>query len=223
MAAMVLGLMLEKLTIQVEDGKEIEVLFNPSQISITKNSSWRSAAVVQRDVPRSQFLYSEPSTLSMELFFDTYEDRSDVRAHTKDIFHLTTVEEHGDLHRPPLCKLHWGYFDLREVWILQNLVQRFTLFLEDGTPARATLSCTFRQWRSDDTEARLLNRQSPDVAKTRIVRRGDTLSGIAGEAYKNPSLWRPIAEANGIDDPRDLAPGTVLSIPRLQSSGPKRK
>jgi nucleoid-associated protein YgaU len=29
-------------------------------------------------------------------------------------------------------------------------------------------------------------------------------------------LWRPIAKANAIVNPRDLRPGTVLTIPKLR-------
>ena len=207
---------LAKLTIAVEGGERIKVLFNPNQIRINKSSKWRLAASVQRDVPASQFTYGEPATLTMELFFDTDEDRKDVRAHTKKIFHLTTVEEHGELHRPPLCKLEWGQQNFDDFdWVLQTLNQSFTLFMDDGTPVRATLGCTFRQWRSDELEARLLNTQSVNVAKTRIVRRGDTLSSIASVEYNDSTLWRPIAEANRIDNPRVLTPGQRLDIPAL--------
>jgi len=207
---------LEKMIIAVEGGERIKVLFNPNQIRIQKNSKWRLAASVQRDVPASQFTYGEPATLTMDLFFDTYEDRKDVREHTRKIFHLTTVEEHGDLHRPPLCKLEWGQQNFDDFdWVLQSLNQSFVLFLDDGTPVRATLGCTFRQWRSDDLEKRLLDPQSVNVAKTRIVRRGDTLSSIAGEEYNDTNLWRPIAEVNRIDNPRVLTPGQRLDIPAL--------
>lgn len=152
----------------------------------------------------------------MELLFDSYEAKTDIRDHTGRVYHLTTVEQHGDLHRPPLIKLQWGSFDFDGfTWVLQSLNQRFTLFLSDGTPVRATLSCTFRQWRSDDTEARLLNRQSVDVAKTVMVKRGDTLSHIAFREYKDSTLWRPIANANDIDDPRQLTIGQTLVIPAL--------
>ncbi len=207
---------LEKLIIEVEGGERIKVLFNPNQIRIQKNSKWRLAASVQRDVPASQFTYGEPASLTMDLFFDTYEEKKDVREHTRKIFHLTTVEEHGDLHRPPLCKLEWGRQNFDDFdWVLQSLNQSFTLFLDDGTPVRATLGCTFRQWRSDELEARLLNRQSVNVAKTRVVKRGDTLAGIAYEEYNSAALWRPIAEANRIDNPRALIPGQRLDIPAL--------
>jgi nucleoid-associated protein YgaU len=54
------------------------------------------------------------------------------------------------------------------------------------------------------------------VAKTRQVRHNDTLHSIAAEEYRDPALWRHIARANGIVNPRDLKPGTVLTIPRLR-------
>lgn len=220
---------LAKLKILVETGQdefkeEIEVLFNPNQITIQKASQWRLVPAAERDTPASQFTHGEPATLNLDLMFDTYEARTDVRVHTNKIYHLTTVEQHGDLHRPPLCRLSWGNFNFNDFqWVLQNLNQRFNLFLDDGTPVRATLSCTFKQWRSDEMEARLLNRQSVDVAKKRTVRRGDTLHSIASEEYKNPTLWRPIAEANNIDNPRLLKPGQTLTIPALRSERTLRK
>ena len=58
------------------------------------------------------------------------------------------------------------------------------------------------------------------MAKTHTVRRGDTLSGIATEAYHDPSLWCPIADANKMDNPRVLTPGQVLIIPTLGMSKP---
>jgi nucleoid-associated protein YgaU len=213
---------LEKLKFLVETRAgeftdEIEVRFNPNQLTIQKSSNWRLVPTAERDSPTSQFTYGEPATLSMELFFDTYEAGTDVQRHTRKIFHLTTVEQHGELHRPPLCRLKWGTYTFNDFdWVLQSLSQRFTLFLEDGTAVRAILSCTFRQWRSDETEAKLLNKQSADVVKSRTVKRGDTLSSIAGEEYRDPADWRPIAKANGIDNPRTLEPGRVLVIPALR-------
>ncbi len=48
------------------------------------------------------------------------------------------------------------------------------------------------------------------------VRPGDTLHSIAQEAYRDSSKWRPIAEANSIEDPLDLMPGAVLRVPRIR-------
>ena len=58
--------------------------------------------------------------------------------------------------------------------------------------------------------------QSADISKHHVVQRGDTLSGIAGEKYDDPAMWRVIAEENDIDNPLDLEPGTVLVIPAVE-------
>jgi nucleoid-associated protein YgaU len=47
------------------------------------------------------------------------------------------------------------------------------------------------------------------------VKRGDTLSAISAKLYRDPTLWRTIALANDIDDPRGLNPGVRLAIPAL--------
>jgi nucleoid-associated protein YgaU len=205
----------------------IPALFNPQTLTITKATMWRRTPKPESDTSTVQFLYGQPAMLTVELFFDTYELRQRVTEHTQAVFALTTIQEHGDLHRPPLCKLEWGNFNISDIyhceWVLQNLTQQFSLFLADGTPVRATLGCTFRQWRSDAVEARLLDKKSADVAKTRTVRRGETLSSIAAEEFQDPTRWRPIAEANGLNDPRQLQPGQVLVIPALRPPGTVRR
>jgi nucleoid-associated protein YgaU len=88
------------------------------------------------------------------------------------------------------------------------------MFLADGIPVRATLSCGFVETVTEaDVLARELN--SADVVKTRVVRRNDTLHSLAAAEYRDPRMWRHIATANGIVNPRDLKPGTVLTIPKL--------
>jgi len=220
--------MVEKLKILVETGpdtfgQEITALFNPNQITIQKTLNWREVPTAERDVPASQFTHGNPATLSMDLFFDTYEAGADVREHTQQIVFLTTVEQHGNIHRPPICQLLWGQSSVFFQGVLEGLTQRFTLFLADGTPVRATLGCTFKEWRSDEEEAHRQARESVDVAKARTVRRGDTLSGIAAETYNDSTLWRPIAQANGIDNPRVLTTGQALSIPTLRTRSGVRK
>ena len=212
---------LEKLKIQVETAprqfqQEIAALFNPNQLTIQKTANWRDAPAAQRDVPASQHTYADPARLTMDLFFDTYEAGTDVREHTAQIHHLMTVERHGNMHRPPVCRLLWGRAGVFFQGVLEHLVQRFSLFLEDGWPVRATLGCTFKEWRDDEEEARRQDRQSVDVVKTHLLRRGDTLSSIAMKEYEDPGLWRPIADANGIINPLDLPYGRLLVIPTLR-------
>ncbi len=42
---------------------------------------------------------------------------------------------------------------------------------------------------------------------------GDSLPSLAWREYGNATQWRAIAEANGIDDPMRLRPGTELLLP----------
>lgn len=210
---------LAKLTITPESGDKVEALFNPKEISLDKSVTWQTQEAAERDVPELQFKNGQPRALNLDLFFDTYDTpdpaKQDVRDYTEPLFNLALVVD--SLHRPPVCKLSWGRMKTFFQGVLERLSQRFTLFAEDGTPVRATLRCTFKEWRSNPDDQRQQGKQSSDVAKQRILRRGDTLSIIAAKEYRDPTLWRPIAEENGIDDPRSLEPGTVLLIPSLTS------
>jgi nucleoid-associated protein YgaU len=211
---------LEKLKIQAETAPgefddRMTALFNPSAVTIEKRVQWSDGAVAQRDVPAVQHTHGHAAVLTIDLFFDTYEEAGDVRQHTDRIVRLTTVEGHGNMHRPPVCRLLWGRSGVFFQGVLVGLTQRFTMFLEDGAPVRATLGCVFKEWRDAQDEARRQNKQSVDVAKTWTVRRGDSLATIATREYHDPARWRVIAEANAIVDPLDLAPGRVLLLPTL--------
>lgn len=233
------GGVLQRLTIERERGKPIEALFNPSEISISGSASWEQEQPASYGAATTagvdlEFRSIEARTLSVELFFDTYESRkemgfkdalvsllptvlgegeaTDVRRYTQKVADLAEVVE--GLHRPPVCRLSWGAFDIF-TGVLTSLDQRFTLFMEDGTPVRATLTCSFLGI-ALEYQRKAKELQSSDVAKTRQVRRNDTLHGIAAEEYRDAALWRHIARANGIVNPRDLRPGTVLTIPRLR-------
>jgi nucleoid-associated protein YgaU len=213
---------LSKLTILAETqtpgtfDEQIEAMFNPAEISISQSVNWTESPTSQRDVVNSQHTNADPATLTLELFFDTYAKGTKVTEHTEKVASLARIEKHGNIHRPPVCKLVWGQASVFFQGTLQNLTQKFTMFLADGTPVRASLQCTFKQWRSDKEDVAKTDTKSADVEKRYTVRWGDTLSSIAAREYHDPREWRPIAEANEIENPLALAPGTVLRIPKLR-------
>jgi nucleoid-associated protein YgaU len=45
---------------------------------------------------------------------------------------------------------------------------------------------------------------------------GETLTRVAAQELGDPAQWRRIADANGIDDPLAVAPGTVLEVPPIR-------
>ena len=163
----------------------------------------------------------------MELFFDTTidplekeirkgESVRDVTDYTKQIYQLVKIQP--ETHAPPRVTFVWGE-KLKFKAIVASVQQRFSLFSSKGVPLRATVSVTFREYKTLEEQLKELNLQSPDHSKRRVVQQGDTLSGIAAAEYDDPSLWRAIAEKNRIFNPRKLVPGTMLIIPPLDTFG----
>jgi nucleoid-associated protein YgaU len=99
--------------------------------------------------------------------------------------------------------------------VLESVKQKFTLFSTEGVPLRATLTVTFREYKTLDQQLAELNLNSPDRTQIHVVLSGQTLSAIAGEHYQQPDQWRSIATTNGIEDPRRLTPGVFLQVPPI--------
>jgi Contractile injection system tube protein/LysM domain len=207
-------------------GADIPVLYNPNQYSFEKGIQLAEMGVPGLGAPIIQYVRGNARTLSMELFFDTYELGEDVRTYTNELYALMNVE--SETHVPAICRFTWGpgKWGKRDEasfrCVIERVSGRFTLFLADGTPVRATLTVTFREFVDVEMLVRSQPTQSADHTKTRLVSRGDTLSSIAGEEYGDPGLWRPIAAANLIDNPRVLEPGRALVIPALDERGELR-
>jgi hypothetical protein len=163
--------------------------------------------------PLLQFVNGNLRTLSMELFFDTTDDRRDVREETGRVVGLLDIR--SDLHAPPVIRVSWASLQFR--CVLARASQRFTRFLEDGRPTRARVTVTFNEFIDEEREAKEVNRQTADFSKAHVVQQGETISDIAFTHYRDPQLWRPIADANALDDPRRLTVGSSLRIPSLTS------
>ena len=201
----------QKATIQPEGQGVIQALFNPNAYTVEKSNQIAEAAVPGLQAPILQYVHGNTRTLTMQLFFDTYEEQTDVRQYTDKIYGLLEIDP--GTHVPPICQISWGGFSFRGV--LDHASGQFSLFLPDGTPVRADLSVTFKEFIEVEVLVRESPTQSADHRKTRVVRGGDRLPAIAFEEYGDAAKWRPIAEANGIDDPRTLEPGARLVIPAL--------
>ncbi len=189
----------------------VDVLFNPSEYALDSSNQYSWQTIPGLSQPIAQFVSGEATTLTMDLFFDTYEQMMDVRKHTGKIVNMLDVDK--DLHAPPLCKFVWGSLQFKG--IVEKVSQKYTMFLDSGIPVRATLNVTFRAIQSIKEQFKHIPRQSADRTKQRTVKQGDQLWQIAAEEYEDPGLWREIARANGIANPKRLEPGSVIKIPRL--------
>jgi hypothetical protein len=211
---------LERLRIKnLDTAEQFTVLFNPTEYTFEDASHWADQDKMGQK-PELHYTGGDRKKVTMELFFDTYESRSDVRQHTAKISGLLVFNK--EKHRPPKVELSWGpaapggaHSEFPFVGVLETLKQQFVLFLGDGTPVRAKLSVTFIEFTLPEEELQKNEPHSPDLTKLYIVKVRDTLSAIASVFYEDPAKWREIAIANDIAKPRRLEPGQVLRIPQI--------
>ncbi len=199
---------LEKATIlNTGTGAQIAVMFNPEEYSLDLGNSFAEIGIPGLEKSPIQYVRGNARTLQMELFFDTYEQKRDVRREVQRITAL--LEKETVTQAPPILLFSWG--SLQFQCVLESVSQRFIMFLQDGTPVRARLNVTFREYERISVEIqRGLFVGPPSV---RNIVEGETLSQLAYEYLGDPGAWREIAELNNIDDPFALVPGTSLVIP----------
>jgi hypothetical protein len=204
-----------------------EVLFNPAEYSIEKGNTFQSTSLPGLAAPVTQFVTGNADTLSMELYFDTYSKSSrhsnvvlkeDVRHYTRKIANLMEIDP--ILHAPPICEFTWGPplgtpEGIQFQGIIEKVSQKFTYFLDDGTPVRATLSVTFKEYKTVEQQLAEMKRQSADKTKLREFKDGDAVWLFAANEYGDPEKWRVIADHNQLENPRIVAPGTQLELPPL--------
>jgi nucleoid-associated protein YgaU len=119
------------------------------------------------------------------------------------------------LHAPPPVRFNWGPLEFSAV--IEKLGRKVTVFHPDGTPARATLSVTFKEYRTLQQQIQTPRRESADKTKRRVVVGRDALWMIAAREYLDPSEWVRIARKNDLDDPRDIQPGDWLVVPPIEN------
>jgi nucleoid-associated protein YgaU len=215
----------------------INVLFNPTQLAYSRSVTWSPLYTVGRSKSSPgfglQYQSSAPETLTLELFFDTYATSSVTESGTlgllpsarpaiqsvlpdiKAVASLASIDP--KLHRPPVCRLGWGEVTLFQ-GVLQQATRTLLLFLEDGTPVRATMNCTFMEY--PGIPGATSEGSSAAVTGQYVVQAGDTLMSIAITRYGDASLWRKIADANHITNPRLLQVGQTLTLPPPSSITP---
>jgi nucleoid-associated protein YgaU len=220
---------LKKATVTVLDGadkgKVIAVLFNPTEYSFERSNSYKATPVPGLGSPLLQFVNGECDQLSMELFLDDYTDPTGPTSQRQrepepvarrliDLSKLLLIDR--DLHAPPPVRFNWGPMEFFAV--IEKLGRKVTMFHPDGTPARATLSVAFKEYRTLRQQLEDPRRESADRTKRRVVVARDALWRMAAREYDDPREWVRIAEANDLDDPRDISPGDWLVLPPIEAT-----
>jgi Contractile injection system tube protein/LysM domain len=214
--------------------ENIPVQFNPTEFSFDKSAQLAEIAIPGLDAPLLQFVRGQTEKLTMDLFFDTTEQgmgpgATSVTTLTDLVYGLVKIEPDG--HAPPICSFQWNNRfpgcnlspslgnQRRTAFqcVVESVKQKFTLFSPEGVPLRATLSVSFREYKTLDDQLSQLNLNSPDRTQGHVLQSGETLASVSAQCYRTPSEWRRVADQNGINDPRRLTPGTILQVPPILS------
>ncbi|MDM0116700.1 LysM peptidoglycan-binding domain-containing protein [Variovorax sp. J22R133] len=219
---------LKKATITVLDGERknqvITVLFNPTEYTFDRTNSYKPTPIPGLGAPLLQFVNGEADQLSMDLFLEDYTDpRGPTSLQQKEndplgkrLFDLTKLLEiDRTIHAPPPVRFDWGTMGFNAV--IEKIGRKVTMFHPDGKPARVTLSITFKEYRTLRQLVEDPRRESADKTKRRVVIGPESLWLIAAREYNDANEWVRIAEANDLDDPRQIAAGDWLELPPMEN------
>jgi nucleoid-associated protein YgaU len=223
------GASLTKATLEVHENKPagggsepgdlvdtIQFQFNPKELSIQKTAKWeRQTARGAKTAGPPEFKGADPCKMTLEIFFDAT-DKMDgsVVTRVEQLFRCCVPTDKTFQKKkasPPLVVLKWGTVEGFPAFVT-SVQAKYTLFTPGGTPVRATCSVSLEEMPGDP------NKQNPTsgalaTSSVHTVIAGDSLASIAYREYGDPTLWRPLAAFNGVDDPLRLRPGSALRVP----------
>ncbi|MFE2865906.1 LysM peptidoglycan-binding domain-containing protein [Embleya sp. NPDC059259] len=196
--------------------------FNPDRITLARGALWdRTRFPSGADVPRPQFIAGDPRVMTLEVFVDSGDGRSDVQDAVDLLLSCCSPTPQSAANLPasaPWIRLEWGRSRTAAfLAYLRQVEAAYTRFAADGTPLRARCSLTLEEIGGATA------RQNPTSGAdgptgTHTLAPGDTLQHVAWNVYGDPTRWRAIARANDIDDPTRLTPGTTLIVPVLEDT-----
>ena len=193
--------------------RTVPVQFNPDSLKVSLSN--QVAGADQSGTPALQYVGAGTSKLSFDLWFDvTNPDHNqkpgrkpedapdDVRKLTEEVaFFINPKPDAKDKKKfiPPGVRFQWGTFLF--LGIMESLNEELSYFSEDGRPLRAKLSVSLTQRKIQF----LFNDVGKDKPQAEAAE-DDTVADLAGEN------WPAVAASNGIENPRFMAPGTVLDM-----------
>ncbi|MCP3137364.1 CIS tube protein [Pyxidicoccus xibeiensis] len=194
----------------------------------------------QRGQPAQQFVGAGTTKLAVQLWFDVTgqpEGKSgavdDVRKLTgKVAFFMKPEKKPGSEteYLPPGVRFLWGSFKFDG--IMESMEESLELFSSEGLPLRASVSFTLTQQKIDKytfeptkappaSPARSPSGKPPGEAPMTPTPSGMSLQQLAAAVGKAGN-WQAIAAANGIENPRQLAPGQLVDLQAGLKFGVKR-
>ncbi|MGW4164745.1 CIS tube protein [Streptomyces sp. NPDC004788] len=198
---------------------EVRFQFNPDELRLSRAADWHTepAVAYTRGAP-PKFTGSRPASLEVEVFLDASGTPSSTVVQQQvelllSCCEVTQQSVESKAPSPPWVEFSWGSFStVRFVAYVTSVSATYTLFSPSGVPLRATCLLSLTEI------ATATKRQNPtsgalSARRTHRTVSGDSLASLAWREYGDATRWRVIAEANAVDDPMRLRPGTELLLP----------
>jgi hypothetical protein len=135
-----------KLVANTGEAPDIELMFNPKEISFSRAVNWEKHQGNRGTtlLPKINFSGVEPYKFTLkQLIFDTYETKQSVMQYIGIIKKGVETIEMANDKRPPVYIFTWGtvYF----YCVMTSLTYNLTMFLSDGTPVRALVDISLEE------------------------------------------------------------------------------
>jgi hypothetical protein len=195
---------------------EFQAYVNPHEITLAYEMEYDSAQGSGTTGSRMEFKKVKPGDLSLTFFIDgTGANGRKVEVQDEVERFQTVTGYNGTIHRPNYLKIVWGTLQVKRC-VLKSASIAYKLFKPSGVPLRAVITANFTDTADDQTRVALAQDESPDLTHLRLVRAGDTLPLMCYRIYGSTSYYLEVADFNGIDNFRNLEPGTKLLFPPLE-------
>lgn len=203
--------------------------FNPESLKVSFANQIQTPTGTgdQSGTPSRQFVGAGTTKLSLSVFFDANAPLAegeaavdDVRKLTQKVAFFITPQEEGKKFIPPAVRFVWGSFQFDG--IMDNLEETLDFFSSDGKPLRASMNLSLSQQRITKFTFRDTGRgpgaapggggpTAPGTQPLTEAPAGATVQGLAAQVGLGDN-WQAIASANGIENPRLLAPGQLINL-----------
>jgi nucleoid-associated protein YgaU len=201
---------------------EVKFTFNPKEFTISKSAQWqRRNQKGTGSAAMPEFTGSQPATLTLEIFLDNSEAKApDVASKVQTLLDSVAPLQKTvttETPTPPWVVFGWGRFT-SFVAVVKQVSARYTMFRPDGVPVRAVVTLGLEEVPTDPPPRQNPTSGALTASRSHRMVDGDSLQSVAQAEYGDVGRWRDLADANGIDDPMRVAPGTPLLIPDMSAA-----
>ncbi len=201
----------------VDQGQPFAVQFNPESLKV--NYSNQNSGGDQRGGSATQFVAKGTTKLTFDLWFDvTAPDpdspgQNDVRRLTERVVKLMLPNAEMN-NAPPGVRFQWGTFLFEGV--MESVNETLEFFSEDGRPLRASASISLSQ---QEIQFKFGSPRSsghgatggPGTEPQHQMQDGESYQDAAS-AQGRQDQWQSQANAQNIDDPLRVPPGSQVSV-----------